>query len=853
MHPFHDYIVKQLSGKLAKRRVVVWYDLRQEFHGFVRELRGGREIDACTLESVAIGGLKGHLCCYAGSQFQVKHAVEPIMSQNDPEPLLVYLPGIAREDETTNALLELDRSGVGFDWKLAQLAHLCLRDFFSMDQVDKMLAGEVTYGDVAQILKNAQSAGGGSDGSILSAIFPDARDNAHRLAAWLASPESDEAITNKGGRGEIERLLGKAGMAADEKAALSDLRLKAARHILIGDFVLDLKGDRPASVALVHPPKNVDQERVLRQTANAMRLKHADAYMALADQVEREFQLATAAISPTDLGSVDTFRFEEQALLQHAGSLIAGRQYAEVTEVVHTHARSFWADREQRRQQQWEACRRMAALGVAMAVVRQSLPKEGSPVAQWLGGYPDAQTGWYRADMLYRQLESHLASMGDVPDSEAAHATVTSEYDDLLNTMADAFMAAFKVAGWQFPKGTFRLTHVFDEIVAKPGKSGGLTAIFLADSLRYEMGVELSRQFEDAKDLVLKAAVAAIPTITPIGMSALLPGAGTSFDVVESNGNLGGRIGGKVMTDLKERLTFLKASVPGAKVLELDDVLSDNNSKLKKRIEGATLVAVRVQDIDQLGETGKATLARQVMDMSVSNIARAIRKLAQNGVSRFVIAADHGHLFGKEKDESMRIDSPGGQTVELHRRCWIGRGGVTPPGTVRISGQQLGYDSDLDFVFPTGSGVFKAGGDLGYHHGGLSLQELIVPVLVIELPTQAKAASERLAIEVTDVPSRVTNRMFRISVRVSGDLWQGKIVLRPSLVCKGMQVGEAAMALDGDFDPTTKFVTVEPGKTVAIMMSLKRDDVKDLRLLIEDAGSGAALYQPSTDIPVDVI
>jgi hypothetical protein len=368
------------------------------------------------------------------------------------------------------------------------------------------------------------------------------------------------------------------------------------------------------------------------------------------------------------------------------------------------------------------------------------------------------------------------------------------------------------------------------------------------------MGVELSKQFEDAKELLLKPAVAAIPTITPVGMSALLPGAAASFDVVVEGGKVGGRIGGKVMTGLKDRMTYLKAALPGAKDMELDDLLSVSGSQLKKRLEGAKLVVVRAQDIDQLGEAGKGNLARQVMDTAVSNIARGIRKLAQNGVSRFVVVADHGHVFGRDKDESMRIDPPGGETVDLHRRCWIGRGGVTPPGTVRLTGADLGYDSDLDFIFPVGMGVFKTGGDLGYHHGGMSLQELIVPVLVLELPTQTKAPSSGLVLDVKDVPQRISNRTFRVTVTLNGSLFgEGGVVLRPSLVTKDLQVGEAAMALDAQFDPTTKCVTVEPGKTAAIMMLLQRDDVKALRLSIEDAGSGAALYKSPADIPVDVM
>jgi hypothetical protein len=93
------------------------------------------------------------------------------------------------------------------------------------------------------------------------------------------------------------------------------------------------------------------------------------------------------------------------------------------------------------------------------------------------------------------------------------------------------------------------------------------------------------------------------------------------------------------------------------------------------------------------------------MDTVIDNLARAIRKLAAAGIEHFVLTADHGHLFfPSDRDESMRIDAPGGNEIDLHRRCWIGHGGATPAGCVRVTASALGYDSDLDFVFPLGIG-----------------------------------------------------------------------------------------------------------------------------------------------------
>src|SRR5260370_8428421 len=114
----------------------------------------------------------------------------------------------------------------------------------------------------------------------------------------------------------------------------------------------------------------------------------------------------------------------------------------------------------------------------------------------------------------------------------------------------------------------------------------------------------------------------------------------------------------------------------------------------------------------------------------------------------------------------MRVEPPGGATVGIHRRCWIGRGGATPVGCVRLSAAELGYASDLEFVFPRGAGVFKAGGDLGYHHGGLSLQELVIPVVTIySTPSPTRAGKpERLG--VLNVPSTITNRIFSVTTEL---------------------------------------------------------------------------------------
>ena len=128
---------------------------------------------------------------------------------------------------------------------------------------------------------------------------------------------------------------------------------------------------------------------------------------------------------------------------------------------------------------------------------------------------------------------------------------------------------------------------------------------------------------------------------------------------------------------------------------------------------------VRSQEIDDAGEGGFAHQAREVMDSVIDNLAQAIRKLRDAGIEQAVLSADHGYLFAYgDRDESMRVESPGGAKVELHRRCWIGRGGATRSGASGCRPPSSATTRTSSSCFPRGVGVFKAGGDLAYHHGG---------------------------------------------------------------------------------------------------------------------------------------
>jgi hypothetical protein len=845
MHPLHDYVVKQLAEKLKARKVVVWYDSRREFSPFIAEVRGGARTSHEAVP-VTIGGLAAHLAEYDGSMFELRAVAEPFVCGDVPECVVLYMPGCER-DRHGSVLMELEKAGACYEPQLKKLARNVLRQRYTDGVIDEMLAPErVSYEDFARASSDTSSA---EPPSILKSIFHDTSGNDGLLGAWLASDARDAEIESKEATRELTKLvLSKLGLQLPEDVALAKLRSITLRYVLAGEFRSDLNCAPPATLDAVPAPSTKGELTAVRELARQLRTNFSEVYSTMADRVEAELGLRDAKLPPDSLGSIDTFRFEESALLAHCGDLIAAKEFDQAVAIISGREHSFWLDRDVGRKAQWEACRRMAELGRLCVTVRGAVSKAGGDANAWIDAYT-SKDGWFRLDQAQRRLEAWVANLDDDPE-ERPLGVVRGAYEEACRAMADGFAKAMVRANWTVP-ASLHQTHIYSEIVAERPKP---VAYFLVDAMRFEMGVELAERLPKTTEVIVRPAICALPSITPIGMAALQPGASSSFSVVEQGGTLGVSIDAAFLPDLAARKKFAAARVPNLADVSLDELLSLPPSKLAKKIDGAQVIVVRSQEIDHAGETGFTFQARQVMDTVIDNLARAIRKLAAAGVEQAVVTADHGHLFfPSDRDESMRIASPGGDEFDLHRRCWIGRGGATPAGCVRVSAAALGYDSDLDFVFPLGSGVFKAGGDLAFHHGGPSLQELVIPVLTVRMKAPRPERSTAGPVTVTGLPDAVTNRIFSVTIQVDGknlSLFSTELVVRPLLISSGKQVGGVGMATNTELDRVTGCVKLQPGKPVTVAFLLSDESIASLRIVVQDPTTDAVLYRSPNDIPV---
>src|SRR5208282_674419 len=270
------------------------------------------------------------------------------------------------------------------------------------------------------------------------------------------------------------------------------------------------------------------------------------------------------------------------------------------------------------------------------------------------------------------------------------------------------------------------------------------------------------------------------------------------------------------------------------------------------------LILITSQEIDELGEADNMAQARLQIDGVLSHLRRGVRVLADHGIKSIVLVADHGHLFADEIGDDMKIETPGGKVEDLHRRVWVGVGGNSEPSYLRTSLALLGVDSEFDIATPWTFAVFKSkGGARAYFHGGLSPQELIVPVVVMHSTVKSSAPSAGIQWTLTPGTAKLTTRFF--SMQIAGIQSESslfgfeppkvRIELRSNKKCVSLPVSASYGFEDATGEVKLKIAEndnkrIEPN-TVTVVLSEELSQ-KTVGVYLLDATTGAELAVPLT-------
>ena len=157
-------------------------------------------------------------------------------------------------------------------------------------------------------------------------------------------------------------------------------------------------------------------------------------------------------------------------------------------------------------------------------------------------------------------------------------------------------------------------------------------AFIMVDALRYELGITLHRQLAETEQADIRAACAVLPTVTPVGMTSLLPGASAGLRIVKDGDGFGVTLDGTKIATVANRMQAIRARL-GDRFAEAQlDTFIRSKDKLSDAVE---LLVLRTLDIDShLENNPSETLSTlNLIHQSLKAIRVAVHKLKQAGFS----------------------------------------------------------------------------------------------------------------------------------------------------------------------------------------------------------------------------
>ena len=590
------------------------------------------------------------------------------------------------------------------------------------------------------------------------------------------------------------------------------------RFLLFSEFVFDLPEGLP--VALGGVPRAPDSARPL-VTDLCERLRNDQrtrvTYIDRAESIEQELNLRVLCAHLTDLGTRDTFPFEERTFFAQAVVALQRDDPDAVRAIIQRHAHSVWIGKGES-QAQWGLIEAAAHLVEACADYERQLPSHAQTQEKLIDFYLGSLR---ETDRRHRELEQAVSDHldGD-PTLDAVIGQARARYRGLAEKIQVVFTKHLEGAGWP-PAGRLANAEVFDQRVAPHlQESGRRVAYLLIDALRYELGVALQQQLAEDAPVELRPAFASLPSITPVGMASLLPGAGKGLTLTRKDDNLVPMLGDLVVANVNQRLELLRKQF-GDRFAELG--LNDFVRSKGALPQAVKLLVLRSVDIDSHLENNPETTLSLIHD-TLKRIRVAVHKLAKAGFHEVVIATDHGFFLNAQAEAGDVCAKPAGTWLMVHDRCLLGDG-VADSHNFVISAERLGVRGDFNQVAgPRSMAPYKAG--LLYFHGGASLQELVVPVLTIRLETGAAPVLAQATVHISykNGATRITTRLPVIEVLLEGDIFSQAAdfeILLEAQDKKDKVVGEAKAG--GLVNPATGTLTLKPGERVQVTLRMLMD------------------------------
>lgn len=642
------------------------------------------------------------------------------------------------------------------------------------------------------------------------------------LALLAPSPEQQNAL--KGQEGWVAEAKELFRTSLDMKLLTkgktwSSIADELWRFILFSEFVFDLPGGLPENLNKV-PRACLEARPLVEYLCDTLRSdrRTQNEYISRATTIEQDLALVANCAGVKDLGRRDTFPFEERWFLERAIECLQKDDHDAVCKILQGRESSVWSNIGES-QVQWGLVRAVLELVEVCADYERQLPDYSQSMTALIDFYVASMR---EVDRIHREFEQAASdyletrtNLNQLVDLGRAH------YRCLSEKVHDLFIRHFEKSGWPVV-GKLINADVFDRFIApRLTEKGHRITFFMVDALRYELGVALSKQLSEDGKVELYSALAQLPSTTKVGMASLLPRAGDALVIKrKQDGSIMPCLDDLALGNVNQRMDVLRNQY-GQRFLEM--TLNDFLNRKNRISNDVDLLVIRSVEIDNQFESNPETAPGLIQDM-LKRIRVAVHRMQTLGFHEIVIATDHGFVLNLLIQAGDAISKPPGDWVNEHDRLLLGQGTGDASNFI-MPAPMVGIRGDFPHIAgPRGLIPYRSG--MVYFHGGASLQELILPLIVVRLQEEKQDyRTPDVNLSYKNGAKRITTRLpvMDISLQDLGLFGQEADleILLEAHDPKGNVVGEARSG--GRVNPATGTISLNAGERVQVTIKMQAE------------------------------
>ena len=677
-HPLIDPLQK-LYGE-EKHRIVFWYDADREFEEGLNDL----VLDGVKIQRLdEIGSLEMKIRLELDDPQSRYLLYAPFAEPAPKDDWLLDIRLYSRTFYADQASLLINELGLS-QQSLRPFLNEHRPFFRSQDRLNRLKRWVKSDDDEVEIeLKMLAVLSRAEQADVFTIVM--------RLFGELCSPEGDqselvpcqkswEEIVKYGLAGPFWRLAAETFSYAETEPNLGDLLIR----ILVTDFALHLPdGALPLSLRHFVLPRQSAHSSAVFSNHWRSHLNHYENYNALSHTVSQRLNLdeLLSGLDEEALREAMTFEAIERRLVRslqvHISSGHAG--YEAVADLIRQRLHGHWARIQSAAQPLNYQVIYRALLAAAELLDLRRKYEAGLSYPHAAAMYAAYVDELFRFDQLYR-LFHEAADQVDLCGSdilkglrEAVEGCYSHWFIDQLAQSwggcieaanGDGLLKAWRIAGISAQQDFYQSVVV----PALKQYPQGRIFVIISDGLRYEVASELAKELKSRNrlEVEIKTQLGVLPSITSLGMAALLPHQRLGF---KSNGEV--LVDSKPVATLEQRSTVL-AAVQGT-ALKAEELQAMNRNDGREAVKPWRVVYLYHDQIDTTGDTAS----------SESNTFSASRKAIQelealtnhiinslNG-SLVLITADHGFLYQEKPLESADrsgLESKPAGTIKAKKR-----------------------------------------------------------------------------------------------------------------------------------------------------------------------------------------